>query len=190
MKTALKINLKTILVLLSVAVISACGGGGGGDSSTSTSIASVPTSFWKMDAFTYVNGGFSASSAASIGAVPVTVVSISTATLSGGDLSNGAYSGSGLTFSISGSGPGIYNITPSKQAFVEAIEAAPTVKAIVVEVNIGTGVTSGSSMYTAAAGQISVSVDSAGKYHFDSIAPINTTKTLDVLGGVSGARSR
>ena len=58
---------------------------------------------------------------------------------------------------------------------------------MVVESNIGTAVNTGSSLYLANAGQVVISFDSAGRPHFNSVAPIQTNKTLDVRGGVVGS---
>lgn len=137
-----------------------------------------------MDSFNYVDGGFSSQSTATIGGKAVTVVVVSTATIAGGDTRNGAYSGGSLSFSFLGTAGGTYTIAPSKAALVSA---DPATNPIVVESNVGVAVTTGSTLYTAASGQVTVTLDANGKYHFASVAPLSTTKTLDVLGGVAGA---
>ncbi len=137
-----------------------------------------------MNAYTYANGGFSAQSTGRVGDRPVTVVAVSTATMAGGDASNGAYSGSALTFSFAGTTPGTYTVVKDKATF---IAADPLTNPIVVESNVGIGVTTGATLYTAASGQVTISKDTAGKFHFDSVAALPAAKTLDVLGGVAGA---
>lgn len=169
---------KTLAVVASV-MLASCGGGGSDSSSTTP-----PTSYWTMNSFTYVDGGFSSQSTASIGGKPVTVVVVSTATLAGGDTSNGAYSGGSLSFSFLGTTGGTYNVVASKATLVSA---DPATNPIVVESNVGVAVTTGSTLYTAASGQVTVTPDASGKYHFASVAPMASTKTLDVLGGVAGA---
>ena len=164
---------------VAAAVILASCGGGGSDNSTN-----APTSYWTMDSYSYVDGGISSQSTAAIAGKSVTVVAVSTATLDGGDKSNGAYSGGALTFSFLGTSGGTYNIVPSKAALVSA---NPATNPIVVESNVGVAVTTGSSLYTAISGQVTVTLDSSGKAHFASVAPLATTKTLDVLGGVASS---
>jgi hypothetical protein len=168
------------IVLLSICAgtLAACGGGG------SDSTTAAPTSYWTMDSHTYVDGGVSSQSTGAIGGKPLTVVAVSTATTDGGDQSNGTYSGSALTFSFLGTSAGTYNIVPSKAALVAADSAT---NPILVESNIGIAVTTGSSLYTATAGQVVVTFDATGKAHFATVAPLATTKTLDVLGGVVGS---
>lgn len=172
-------TLRKALAVAAAVMLASCGGGGS-DGSSSTS----PTSYWTMDSFNYVDGGFSSQATASIAGKPVTVVAVSTATIAGGDTSNGAYSGGSLSFSIVGAAGGTYNVVPSKTALVSA---DPATNPIVVESNVGAAVTTGSTLYTAASGQVTVTLDANGKYHFASVAPLATTKTLDVLGGVAGA---
>ncbi len=179
------------LLALAPLVLVACGGGGGGTSNGSNdSGPSAPTggggttpaatSYWTMDAYTYVNAGKSAQSTGTVNGNPLTVVTVSTA----GDTSNGSYSGGALTLSFIGTAPGTYNIVPSQTALVSA---SPATNPIYIESTVGSAVATGSTMYTAASGQVSITVDSAGKYHFSSTAPLATAKAVDALGGVPGA---
>ncbi len=174
----------TFLLAASSALFVSCGGGGGGESTPPASAPIPPSSYWKMDSFFYANGGNSAQSTNVVGSKTLTVAVVSTATLSGGDTSNGAYSGSALTLSFIQAGPGTYNIVPDRSTL---INGTTTVNPITVESNIGIAVTTGSSLYAASSGQITVTRDSGGKYHFDSVGAVPTTKTISVLGGVSGA---
>ena len=171
------------IVTLATAILTACGGG----DTASSSNSSDPTSYWKMDAYEYINGGNSAVTTSSITGVPVTTAAISTATLSGGDSSNGIYSGSALTFTFKGTPvTGVYSVVSSRTAFVAAdVSTAP----IFVEATVGIARTTGSSQYAASSGQVQVTRDTSGTYHFTSVAAMPTTKTLDVLGGVAGAPS-
>ena len=168
-----------LFAFASIVVLASCGGGG--DDGASNPAA---TSYWTMDAYSYQNGGSSATSTAAIGTTPVTVAVVSTATLNGGDKSNGAFSGSSLSFSFKGTAAGIYQVVASKAALVAA---DPTTLPIVVENTVGIAVTTGATLYTASAGQVKVTVDSAGKFHFDSVGALPTVKTQDVIGGVTGA---
>jgi hypothetical protein len=167
--------------MLIAAVLSACGGGGGGDSSNGAD----PTSFWEMDTHKYTNGGHSEVSSSSINGAIVTKAVVSTATLAGGDTSDGAYSGSVLTLSFKGTPVGgIYSVVPDQAAFDAAgASTAP----MLIAIAIGTSTTTGSSQYYATAGQVRVTKDASGTYHFESVGNHPTTKTMDVLGGVSGA---
>ena len=175
-------TIRTGLVTLATAILTACGGGGGSESSTSSS---NPTSFWTLDSYQYINGGNSAVSTNSVTGAVVTTAVISTATVSGGDSSNGAYSGSALSFSFKGTPvTGVYTVVPDRTSFVAAdISTSP----ILVDVTVGIARTTGSSQYTASSGQVHVTRDTSGTYHFTSVAAMPTTKTLDVLGGVAGA---
>ena len=168
---------------LGTTLLISCGGGGGGSAPVAAA-PPVPTSFWTMDTFKYVNGGFSSQSSSSNGGKNLTVAVISTATLAGGDQSNGAFSGSALSFAFVGGRAGTYNIVPNLSTL---INGTTTTSPISVEVNVGTAVTTGSSLYAAASGQIIVTRDSAGKFRFDSLGTIPTGKKLDVAGGVAGS---
>jgi hypothetical protein len=163
-------------------LLAACGGGG--DSSPA---AGGPTSWWTLDAHTYINGGNSAQST-SAGSDPTTVAVISTATTAGGDTSNGAYSGSSLSFSFKGASAGTYVVVPDRATFVSTPASA---NPIFVEATVGIAVTTGSSVYTASSGSVQVSRDGTGTYHFDTntVLGIPTTRTMDLLGGVAGSPS-
>lgn len=174
----------TLLITIATAFLVSCGGGGGGDSTPPAAAPLPPSSFWKMDSFFYANGGNSAQSTNPVGTKTLTVAVVSTATLSGGDTSNGAYSGSALTISFIQGGPGLYNIVPDRTVL---INGTSTVNPMTVESNIGIAVTTGSSLYAATSGQVTVTRDAAGIYHFDSAGGIPMTKKLNVLGGVAGA---
>lgn len=173
--------LRAGVLMAAAAVLTACGGGG----SSSNSSGTIPTSYWTMDSFQYNNGGNSSVSTNPSNGVPVTTAVISTATLSGGDKSNGAYSGSALTFAFKGTpAGGIYTVVPSRTAFVAA---DPATSPILVDVTVGVATTTGSTQYTASAGKVQVTRDTSGTYHFNSVAAMPAAKTVDVLGGVAGA---
>lgn len=169
------------------ALLTACGGGGGddGDTSVVTPTPTAPgTSQWTMDAHTYVNGGHSAQSSATIGDTVHTVVVVSTATTSGGDTANGAFSGSALTFTFPRGEAGTYTVVGDRAAY---LAAAALTKVIHVQSNVGIAVTTGATLYTATTGQVVVTRDSAGTLHFSTSAPVRTEKTLEVQGGVDDA---
>jgi hypothetical protein len=171
-----------VVVLAAAMTLSACGGGG---SDSSGSRSSNPSSYWTMDSHNYVSGGHSAVSTSSSTGTLVTTAVVSTATLSGGDNSNDAYSGSALTFAFKGSPPdGLYTVVPDSASFVAAdVAMAP----ILVDVTIGVAVNTGSSQYAASSGKVYVTRDTSGGYHFSSVAAMAAAKTVDVLGGVAGA---
>lgn len=177
----MKKNIRLGLLVLATAVLSACGGGGSSSSSSGTN----PASYWTMDSHHYINGGNSAVSTSSGTGTLVTTAVVSTATLSGGDSSNGAYSGSALTFAFKGTSvTGIYTVVPDRAAFLAAdVSTAP----MLVEITVGVATTTGSSQYAATSGQVQVTRDTSGGYHFATVAAMPTTKRLDMLGGVAGA---
>nr|WP_145549822.1 hypothetical protein [Variovorax boronicumulans] len=166
-------------VALAVPVLlAACGGGDDGGEDTPS-----VTNYWTMDTYRYLSGGNSATATTTIGDRPRTVAVISTATTSGGDQANGKFSGSALTFSFNGTGAGVYTVVPSKAALsADGVVA----NAVVVEVNVGIAVTTGSTLYTASSGTVRVTVGDGGVLHFDAQA-VPMARTLDVLGGVEGA---
>ncbi|RRS01194.1 hypothetical protein EIP75_21710 [Aquabacterium soli] len=180
MKRALEI----LLLATAAAVLTACGGGG---NAPEVKVQSRPTatSYWTMDANNYVNGGNTAQTTNSGTGTLVTTVVVSTATLNGGDQSNGAYSGSSISFVFKGTPPdGIYTLVQDQAAF---LAADPLTAPMLVTVNVGVAVTTGSSQYTAQSGTIHVTRGSDAVYHFTTVAPVFATKTLDVSGGVAGA---
>jgi len=174
-------RLSQTLALVASIALAACGGGG---DSSSNLAAATPSSHWTMDSHTYVNGGFSAQSTSTVGGQPITVAVISTATLAGGDASNGAYSGGSLSISFVAHGAGTYNVVPDTAAL---LASDPASNPMVVQSEVGIGVTTGATLYAVSTGQVTVTLDSDGKYHFDSVGVLPAAKTLDVLGGVTGA---
>ena len=144
----MKTPLLAPVAIVSTALLIACGGGGGGVAPLVTA-PPAPTSFWTMDSFTYVNGGFSSQSTSINGGKNLTVAVVSTATLAGGDQKNGAFSGSSLSFAFVGGRAGTYNIVPNLSTL---INGTTTTSPTSVEVNVGTAVTTGSSLYSATSG--------------------------------------
>ncbi len=175
---------KVLLATMMSLVIVSCGGGGGGGGGGGDASSPTPTSYWSMDEYVYVNGGNSAQSDGTVGTRPVTIVAVSTATTGKDAASQGAYYGSSLTFSFVGTVPGIFNVAPNATAFISANQLT---KPILVESNVGTGVTTGASLYTASFGQVEITKDDSGKLHFASLGALAATKTLDVAGGVADA---
>lgn len=163
--------------------LSACGGGGGGGDGE----ASRPSSYWSMDGYVYVNGGHSATTTTprdSAGNV-IQLTATSTATVSGGDSSNGSYSGSAVNFMYYPLGAGTYTVVSSREVLVAT---PPTSRAIFVETTVGVATTSGSTQYQSrSGGSVSISVDSAGSYHFATPSPLLMGKHLEVGGGIVGA---
>ncbi|MDO4905803.1 MAG: hypothetical protein Q4A16_09720 [Lautropia sp.] len=211
---ALLLRTRTLLPLSIVLLLSACGGGGGGGSNTDVtgsggtagSVAANTTtsnalqdqaaaqaateqlpanSYWTMDGYRYPNGGYSHQQDGQAGDKKFKTLAISTASMSGGtDTGNGPFTGSVLAVLLSDSTPGSYTITNDKLAVVDGHGRA---KLMHLEVHIGTGVTTGSTLYTATSGTVDVTLDAAGKLHLTTPSPLPTVKTLDTLGGVQGA---
>lgn len=180
----MKRALRTVLIAATAVTLSACGGG---SSSPEVPVKARPaaTSYWTMDSNNYINGGNTAQSTSSSTGTLITTVVVSTATINGGDQSNGAYSGSSIAFAFKGTpSDGIYTLVQDQSAF---LAADPTTAPMLVNVNIGLAVTTGSSQYTATAGTVHAIRDQDGIYHFTTVAPVFVTKTLDVSGGVAGS---
>lgn len=176
-------TLRYLAVAASV-ILASCGGGGGGESEGE---GAAPTfGSWTMDSYQYQSGGNSAVSSTKVGARTITVAALSTATISGGDQSNGAYSGSSLTFSMNNTAAGVYTVTADKSVLSD--EATAAMNLVVVESVLGIARTTGSTSYIGQAGTVRVTIDDAGKYHFDTAGAVVTmAKQLDVAGGVAGA---
>ena len=147
--------------------------------------APLPTSYWKMDDYTYANGGNSVQQSSAIGDIPdYTVAVVTSVTLTPTSSSNlSAYTDSVVSFQMIGSTPGTYTVAPANQLKQETRSN----NYIAVQSDIGIGVTTGSSRYVATAGAVTVTKDSQGTLHFTSATPLSMTKTMDVSGGVAGA---
>jgi hypothetical protein len=61
-----------------------------------------------------------------------------------------------------------------------------TIPSITIGVTVGADQPA-ASYYEALSGQIRISRDANGKYHFASVNPIPTRKTIDIRGGVPNA---
>jgi len=177
----MKTILRATLVTLTAAVLTACGGGGGGSSDGEADASS----YWTLDEYEYLNGHYSASSSSDASGETVTTYVVSTATMAGGDTSNGAYSGSSLAFILKGSpDAGVFTVVPDRQTFLDTdVSVAP----IVVEATVGINTTTGASQYRATSGSVEVSVDESGDLHFSSVGSLPATKAMDVQGGVDDA---
>jgi len=174
------------LALTGLVLVAACGGGGGGGEGGAGGGGDgepAPANSWAMDGYRYFSGGHSESTTSTAGDRPRTVAVVSTATTSGGDQANGKFSGSALMLTFNGTGAGVYNIVPSRAVLVADGVVA---HAILVEVVVGSAVTTGSTLYTALSGTVAVTVDEGGKFHFDA-SKVPMARTLDVTGGVADA---
>lgn len=171
----------SLLVLATAWLVAACGGGA---SPVTAPAAVLPASYWKMDAYVYPNGFHSETQSGTLGALPTTVVTIASTSVHGVADGNGAYSGSSLRFTFSGTSAGDYNVVPDAAAF---IASNPADSPILVTSLIGQASGTGTSQYTASSGQVRVSIDSAGKYHFQRFNTLNMSKTDSTGGGVAGS---
>ena len=155
-------------------------GGSGGTGGTGSTGGTTATSYWTMDARNYVNSGKSSQQTSTINNRPYTVVVASTEN----DTGNGAYSGSSLSIQMVGTGAGTYTVVSDTNVL---LNADPATMPIYIQAGVGTGVATGSTFYVATSGQVSVTVDNAGKYHFTAAQAIPTAKSTEVGGGVDGA---
>jgi hypothetical protein len=182
--------------LISGSILVACGGAGADNTGPvqNTSLTGdspqqpvADSNRWSMDSYTYLNGGDSTQRTSPVSGKPLTVVVVSTATMAGGTDVNGSnekYAGSALIFSFLGNAPGLYRIVPDTQTLLQADPASLPMQ---IQSDVGIGLSTGASHYNAMGGQVLVTQDSAGKYHFKSVGALPTNKTLSVLGGVPGA---
>ena len=134
----------------------------------------MPVSYWKMDNYVYPNGFHSETQFSTIGALPTTVVIITSTAVNGVADGNGAYSGSSLSFTFGGTSAGDFNVVPDAAAF---IASNPADHPMLVTSLIGQATSMGTSQYIATNGQIRVSIDGSGKYHFQRISPLTMSKT-------------
>jgi hypothetical protein len=169
-------NILSPAAALALASLVACGGGSSG-----TDTSATPNGYWTMGTHRYVDGGYSAASTTAQG---FTADAVSTATLSTNEANNGAYSGSVVSFLFLGTAAGVYTVVADEATLINTPAAS---NPMVVQAVVGAAVATGSTQYTAASGQVTVTLDSAGKFHFSSVGTLPTVKTLDVHGGVSGA---
>ena len=162
--------------------LAACGGGGGGSAAEAVAEPAA-SNRWTMDAFNYNNGGLTNLTGSLPGdSLPYTLVEYATARASGAG--QGAYAGSTIAFTFSGSGAGTYSVVGNSAALVAL---APGAKGIVVDAIVGWTAGTGATRYAATAGTVVVTQDAAGKYHFTTPAPLPAAKARDLLGGVAGA---
>jgi len=151
--------------------------------------SSTPT--WKVGDYSYAGGSASGSSSTTSSCIGDTcpgsdnfaALVLST---SGSDTTNGAYSGAAINLRYTLKGAGIYSLVKDTSDLVS--EDGLSGKTAQLSVTVGTLITAGGSTgYKATSGEISVTVDSKGKYYFTISSPIQLTKEVDVLGGVPNA---
>lgn len=124
------------------------------------------------------------SSGVDVGDGTIGVLVVSTAN----DTSNGAFSGSGLNFTHTLQGSGVYRVTTLTEV-ITADSEDETAKLIVINGTVGTGTNTGTTGYGSSEnnGFVIAVVDDAGLYHFSTDQPLTLDQTLEVDGGVEGA---
>jgi hypothetical protein len=198
---------RATLALTTLALLVGCGGGDGGNAPAASSDggnapltssnggasndngngivapdATTSTGYWTMGSYTYTNDG---TAAHTVGEFPSPPASAYTVLVTAGYGNDGIYSGSGLSISFMGTGPGIYTVVPDLVAFATARPAAVAF----VMITVGAATSTGAAGYTATSGQIVVTVDANGKPHISTEGPLTMTKkpSMDVLGGIPGS---
>lgn len=147
-------------------------------------------SYWTMDGYHYTNGGYSTQGTSPTARGVETIVAVSTATMSGGtNPENGAYRGSGLQFVFTGNAPGTFRVVPTREEYVVRSGRGDQ-WLILISVQIGTGVTTGSASYLAQSGRVKVTRDDNGKFHLSSVDSLPAVKEMNLGNGIEGAPNR
>ena len=138
---------------------------------------------WTVGSYRYIAGSASGSSAYSTACLECSgsdnMGSLSMGT-SGLDAPNGDYSGSTISIAHALKGPGTYTIIND---FSNNLADNLSRKTAKLEVFVGTlGLAGGATLYKATSGKIFVSVDQNGKYHFNTINPLQLTKVVTGSG--------
>lgn len=134
---------------------------------------------WKMGTYTYNRGASSQNSSIVVG-VPLHII---VATTSGAP-TQGIFSGSAVTVKFFDQGPGEYTLV-TETAFTSANAGN---KILSIDCSIGTGTSTGSTLYTYASGIATAQVTKVNnQYRVTIDNGIVLNKKLDVNGGVAGA---
>jgi hypothetical protein len=139
----------------------------------------VAEASWKMGTYAYTRGGSNQNSSIIGGANFHVIV----ATTSGAP-TQGVFSGSSVAVKFFDQGPGEYNLV-TEAALVSANAAN---KIMSIDCTIGTGTSTGSTLYTYASGTAKAQVTKVNnQYRVTIDNGIVLNKKLDVNGGVAGA---
>jgi hypothetical protein len=134
---------------------------------------------WKMGTYAYTRGTSSQNSSTVGGAVLHIIY-----TTTSGAPTQGVFSGSAVTVKFFDQGPGEYSIV-SETAFSSANAGN---KIMSVDCAIGTGTSTGSTLYTYASGNAKAQVTKVNnQYRVTIDNGVTLNKKLDVNGGVAGA---
>lgn len=134
---------------------------------------------WKMGTYTYARGTSNQSSSI-VGGASLYIVYATTS----GAPTQGVFSGSAVTIKFFDQGPGEYTIV-TNNAFLSTNAAS---KIMSVDCAIGTGTSTGSTLYTYASGTAKAQVTKVNnQYRVTIDNGITLNKQLDVNGGVAGA---
>lgn len=134
---------------------------------------------WKMGSYTYTRGGSSQLSSV-VGGANLYIISTTTS----GAPTQGAFSGSAVAIKFFDQGPGEYTLV-TNAALVSANAAT---KIMAIDCSIGTGTSTGSTLYSYSAGTAKAVVTKVNnQYRVTIDNGVTMTKQLDVNGGVAGA---
>jgi len=134
---------------------------------------------WKMGTYTY-NRGASSQNSSIVGGANLHII---VATTSGAP-TQGVFSGSAVSVKFFDQGPGEYSLV-TETAFSSANAAN---KIMSIDCTIGTGTSTGSTLYTYASGTAKAQVTKVNnQYRVTIDNGITLNKKLDVNGGVAGA---
>ncbi|MDO4232857.1 MAG: hypothetical protein Q4D19_12070 [Lautropia sp.] len=200
---------RVALSLLLVSVLAACGGGGvGGGDPVAAAAAGVAAnaavgtavdqaadqatdvltgdSRWSVNNYTYANRTRSAQQYVD-GSPGYTVVSVSALPAGGGaDTVPVAWRGSNLAIKFVGKDTGTYQVAGNDDAFTAALGSG--IKAIRIQVTVGTSSQSGQSRYDVASGQVRISRDASGRFHLSSSGNLTAVRSgLALNGGLPDA---
>lgn len=169
-----KMNSVVMILLATVMGVSCSKSDKGPGTDTGTTEAS-----WKMGTYSYTRGASNQNSSV-IGGANLHII---VATTSGAP-TQGVFSGSSVNVKFFDQGPGEYNLV-TEAALVSANAAN---KIMSIDCTIGTGTSTGSTLYTYASGTAKAQVTKVNnQYRVTIDNGIVLNKKLDVNGGVAGA---
>ena len=146
--------------------------------------SSVPPGGWSINEFIYFNENIISAQSSTAG------VLISTAADNGFGVTNSAFSGSSIAFSVTDLGSGTYTVVGSIEEVFQATSNSPGSQVAHIRVQAGLAPPSmelASTAWDSVSGIVEVIVDGDGFYRFSTIEPLTFTREFDQGSGIPGA---